>query len=113
MADPCLLQACSFEILIYVRRWGTGPSMKLCWKLAAAMLCILPWTLSATGWVALDGLTAADYQTAFTRWTSAPYGLRLTCITGYDTGAGPRFAAIWTQQSGPGYYTIHQMTAAQ
>lgn len=79
----------------------------------AAAFCASLGTASATGWVALYGLTASDYQTEFDRWTSAPYGLRLTCVSGYDTGAGPRFAAIWTQQSGPGYYTIHQMTAAQ
>src|SRR5215831_9088679 len=71
--------------------------------LIAAALCLGLIPGFATGWVALQDLSPADYQSAFTRWTSPPYGLRLTCVSGYDLSAGPRYSALWVQQPGPGY----------
>lgn len=63
--------------------------------------------------VALGDMSASDYQSAFTRWTGAPYGLRLTCVTAYDLGSGPRYAALWANEAGPGYSTRNGMTAGQ
>jgi CubicO group peptidase (beta-lactamase class C family) len=85
--------------------------MRIPFLAAALSLCLNP--AFAAGWVALQDLSPADYQTAFNRWTSPPYGLRLTCVSAYDLGAGPRYTALWTQQSGPGYYALNGLTADQ
>src|SRR5438876_1135205 len=87
--------------------------MKKALTITALAFCLSTGLTMATGWVALQDMTGSDYQTQFTRWTSAPYNLRLTCVTAYDLGSGPRYAAIWTQQSGPGYYARNGLTAAQ
>jgi len=67
----------------------------------------------AVAWVARHGLTGAQYQTEFNKWTAAPYGLRPTCVSAYDDGGQARIAAIFEQQSGPAWSASHFLTTAQ
>ncbi len=50
-------------------------------------------------WVARHGLTAAQYQTAFTQY--ANQGYRLKSISGYRVGNADNYAAIWDKSAGP------------
>lgn len=65
---------------------------------------------SGPAWVAKHNLTAASYQTEFTKWTGKGY--RLTCVSGYAISGKARYAAVWVKQSGPQWKTHHGMTSA-
>ncbi|HYT60876.1 MAG TPA: serine hydrolase [Haliangiales bacterium] len=67
----------------------------------------------AAPWVSRHDLTAADYQTEFNTWTGSPYNYRLLSVCGYEQSGQARYAAIWAQQSGPGWITHPGMTKAQ
>jgi CubicO group peptidase (beta-lactamase class C family) len=81
--------------------------------LLAAALCfaaIAP--AAAADWVARHGLSAAQYQDAFTDFTGK--GFRLVSVSGYDNGRGQaRYAAVWKKQAGPAWAARHGLTAAQ
>jgi CubicO group peptidase (beta-lactamase class C family) len=62
-------------------------------------------------WVARHGLTPASYQAEFDRWVGQGY--RLTSVSGYEEGAGVRYAAIWERTSGPAWQARHGLTADQ
>ena len=62
-------------------------------------------------WVALHGLTAAQYQAAFE--DALKNGYRLDFINGYAVGATPYYAAIWSKRNGPAWEARHGLTAAQ
>ena len=62
-------------------------------------------------WQARHGLSAADYQKAFNDLTKQGY--RLTWVSGYQTGGGVRYAAIWEKKSGPAWAARHGLNAAQ
>jgi hypothetical protein len=62
-------------------------------------------------WIALHGLTSAQYQAAFE--DALKKGYRLDFVTGYAVGATPYFAAIWSKRGGPAWEARHNLTAAQ
>ena len=62
-------------------------------------------------WVARHGLTGADYQSEFNRWTGAGY--RLTSVSGYEENGDARYAAIWRKLPGPAWQARHGLTSQQ
>ena len=80
--------------------------------LASALLVAAVAPASAADWVARHGLTAAQYQAAFTDFSGK--GFRLVSVSGYDGGRGQaRYAAVWKKQPGPAWSARHGLTAAQ
>lgn len=70
------------------------------------------WDKSATtAWQARHGLTAAEYQSAFT--TLANQGYRLTQVSGYAVNGVDYYAAIWDKSAGPAWSARHRLTSAQ
>ncbi|NQT81592.1 serine hydrolase [bacterium] len=62
-------------------------------------------------WVAAHGLTASQYQTAFTNHSAN--GFRLTHVSGYEVGGQARYAAIWEQRGGPTWFSYHGHSSAE
>src|SRR5438093_217379 len=62
-------------------------------------------------WVARHGLTSAQYQAEFNKWTK--HGWRLREVSGYGVGNQDRYAAIWEKSSGRAWEAHHRMTADQ
>jgi Bacterial tandem repeat domain 1/Papain-like cysteine protease AvrRpt2 len=62
-------------------------------------------------WTARHGLTGGQYQTLFNTLTGQ--GFRPVCISGYGTGNGERFAAIFDKSPSTGWAARHGLTAAQ
>lgn len=62
-------------------------------------------------WVARHGLSVADYQTEFNKWTAAGY--RLTYVNGYSVNNQPYYAAVWQLASSAPWIARHGLTAAQ
>jgi hypothetical protein len=62
-------------------------------------------------WQARHGLNAAQYQQVFDQL--AAEGYRLVHVSGYDVGAGDRYAAIWEQREGPPWHARHGLNAGQ
>jgi CubicO group peptidase (beta-lactamase class C family) len=79
--------------------------------LASAVFCTR--STMATAWVERHDLTDAAYQTEFNRWTAAPYSMRPVCVSGYEVGGQPRYAAIFEKVSGSTWTASHGMTTAQ
>jgi hypothetical protein len=67
--------------------------------------------VSGPAWAARHGLTAAQYQLAFTQF--AAQGYRLKMVSGYSVGLSARFAALWDKSSGPAWTARHGLTGAQ
>jgi hypothetical protein len=65
---------------------------------------------SGAAWAARHGMSAAQYQTAFTDF--AGKGYRPVSISGYAVGGQAKFAAIWDKSTGPAWAAKHNMTAA-
>ena len=66
---------------------------------------------SSVAWVARHGLTSAQYQAAFTEFTSQGY--RPISVSGYGINGVPYFVAVWDKSSGPAYAARHGLNAAQ
>ncbi|HYF26764.1 MAG TPA: serine hydrolase [Baekduia sp.] len=63
-------------------------------------------------WVARHGLSAAQYQAEFDKWTRQGY--RLTSVSGYEQQRGSEsYAAIWEKRQGPAWQARHGLSAAQ
>ncbi|MDP2898381.1 MAG: serine hydrolase [bacterium] len=70
------------------------------------------WEYGSTySWVAVHGLTASQYQTAFDDHTTNGY--RLTHISGYEVGGEARYAAIWEKRGGPDWSAYHGHSSAE
>lgn len=67
--------------------------------LVAVALSVGALQASAAEWAARHGLTGAQYQAAFDDFSKKGY--RLTSISGYESGGGARYAALWTRSPGP------------
>ncbi|WP_372897436.1 serine hydrolase [Stieleria sp.] len=65
----------------------------------------------STAWQARHGMTSSQYQQEFTALVGQGY--RLTHVNGYTIGGIDRYAAIWENSSGPGFYARHRMTGSQ
>ena len=68
-------------------------------------------TPNAPAWVARHGLSAADYQTEFTKWTGQGY--RLTIVSGYSVNNAARYAAMWEKTGNTAWQARHGLTAQQ
>jgi CubicO group peptidase (beta-lactamase class C family) len=79
----------------------------------AVLACFATAPAFGVGWASRHGMTAAEYQTEFNKWTSPPYSYRQTSICGYEQSGQAYFAAIWEEQPGSGWVTHPQMTKAQ
>jgi Bacterial tandem repeat domain 1/Papain-like cysteine protease AvrRpt2 len=78
----------------------------------AQALYMASWIKAGTAaWTAHHGLTGAQYQAKFDELTRQ--GFRPVCISGYGTGNGERFAAIFDKSASPGWTARHGLTAAQ
>ncbi len=78
------------------------------WLIAGlTVLSALP--ASAADWVARHGLSGAQYQQAFD--TYGQQGFRLVTVSGYESGGGARYAALWQKQSGPAWTARHGLTS--
>ncbi|MBL6939382.1 MAG: hypothetical protein ISS15_05715 [Alphaproteobacteria bacterium] len=60
---------------------------------------------------AYSGMTSAAYQQRFDQLGAQ--GFRLRQVKGYNTMAGPRFAAIWDQDGSSAWEAHHNMNAVQ
>lgn len=77
----------------------------------AKYACIFIKENNAPQWAAKHGMTAAQYQTEFNKWTGQGY--RLTDISGYNVSGTDYYAAVWEKKSGAAWTAKHGMTAAQ
>lgn len=61
-------------------------------------------------WQARHDLDAAAFQTAFNQLTGSGY--RLVDISGYTSGATPRYTGLWIKNAGPAWQARHGLSAA-
>lgn len=61
-------------------------------------------------WAARHGLTATQYQDAFTTYTNAGY--RLTHVDSYLESGNVRYSAVFTKTGGPAWKAYHGVSAA-
>ena len=66
---------------------------------------------SGGAWVARHGLTSAQYQAEFNKWTKAGY--RPTVLSGYGVGGSDRYAVVFEKKSGNAWVARHGLTSAQ
>ncbi len=57
---------------------------------------------------ARHGMTSAEYQTEYNKWTGLGY--QLTDVSGYTVGGVDYYAAIWEKIGGPTRFARHRMT---
>lgn len=79
--------------------------------LALAGLALCAWQVSAAPWAARHGLTGEQYQQAFNDFDKQ--GFRLTSISGYESGGGARYAALWSKSDGPASAARHGLNPQQ
>jgi len=79
----------------------------------AVLACLAAAPAFGVGWVSRHGMTFAEYQTEFNKWSSPPYSYRQISICGYEQAGQAYFAAIWGEEPGSGWVTHPQMTKAQ
>ena len=79
--------------------------------LTAASLALTASTFvaSAAPWAARHGMTPAQYQSNFDKYTAKGY--RLTDVSAYSVNGKARYAAIWEKASGPAWVARHGMNA--
>jgi len=65
--------------------------------------------VNGPAWVARHGMTSAEYQSEFNKYTAQGY--RLTHVSGYDVGGGDYYAAIWEMIAGPAWVARHRMSS--
>ena len=92
------------------------PPARSAWLSRLALSLLLFTFLSvpafAADWVARHGLTADQYQQAFTEFSNKGY--RLVSVSGHDNGrAHSRYAAVWKKQGGAPWAARHGMNGEQ
>lgn len=78
---------------------------------AVALTACTLQAVAAAPWAARHGLTGAQYQQAFDDLSGKGY--RLTSISGYESGGGARYAAVWSKAPGPATAARHGLDAQQ
>src|SRR5262245_65051054 len=78
--------------------------------LSAVLLTLGASITLANPWVARHGLSGAEYQAEFNKWTGQGY--RLEQVSGYGVGDQVFYAAIWEKKAGPDYVARHGLTGA-
>ncbi|KAF9099662.1 hypothetical protein BGX27_000546 [Mortierella sp. AM989] len=66
---------------------------------------------SGPAWIARHGLTAAQYQTEFTKLKNEGY--RPLSIDAYTVNGKNYFAAVWEKSAGPAWQARHGLTSAK
>jgi len=82
-------------------------------SLAGLAALLVAFHAAAAPWVSRHDMTATEYQDEFNKWTANPYNYRLISVCGYEKAGQATYAAIWEEQSGPGWITHPHMTKAQ
>jgi CubicO group peptidase (beta-lactamase class C family) len=59
---------------------------------------------------AYHGVTAAQHQTNFNKWSAQGY--RMISLSVYGDPSNPLYAAVWVQRAGPAWVAIHGVDAA-
>jgi hypothetical protein len=59
---------------------------------------------------AYHGVTAAQHQTNFNKWSAQGY--RMISLSVYGDPGNALYAAVWVQRPGPGWVAIHGVDAA-
>ena len=77
--------------------------------LAALSLTPLATSASAQAWAARHGMTGAQYQAEFNKYTSQGY--RLTDVSGYKISGKMFYAAIWSKSGGGAWVARHGMSS--
>lgn len=88
--------------LIDVSCYGQGPGRRYAaiWQ-----------RTSGAPYVARHGMTSAQYQAEFNKWTKKGY--RLTDVSGCGMGGATRYAAIWQKRGNTAWRARHGLTGAQ
>ncbi|MBI3867172.1 MAG: serine hydrolase [Verrucomicrobia bacterium] len=84
-------------------------------RAALALLLILSAgiTAQAIPWVERHGISGATLQSEFDTWTAAPYSLRLTRLSGSESGGQARYVAIFEKSAKTTGWVAHNgMTAS-
>ncbi len=63
---------------------------------------------TAQAWAARHGMTGAQYQAEFNKYTGQGY--RLTDVSGYKVGGNMYYAAIWSKSGGGAWVARHGMS---
>lgn len=58
---------------------------------------------------AYHGVTSAQHQTNFNNYSKS--GFRMISLSVYGSSSSPRYAAVWTKESGPAYVATHEINA--
>lgn len=87
--------------------------MKYLFSLILAVTLLFANSVFAAPWVTRTTMSSAEFTAERNRWKAEPYGLRPTCISGYHTPLGIRYAAVWEKQTNTAWAAVHGMTAAQ
>ncbi len=66
---------------------------------------------SGGAWVARHGLTSAQYQAEFNKWTKAGY--RTVNVSGYYANGSDRYAVLFEKKSGGAWVARHGLTSSQ
>jgi len=61
---------------------------------------------SIPAWQFYYGVTAAQHQVNFNKWSTAGY--RMISLSVYGQPPNHLYAAVWVQRSGPSYFAIHE-----
>lgn len=61
--------------------------------------------------VAYHGVTGAQHQTNFNTYSQS--GFRMISLSVYGSSSSPRYAAVWTKESGPAYAATHGINGQQ
>ena len=61
-------------------------------------------------WQWYYGVTAAQHQTNFDKWSAAGY--RMISLSVYGQPPNHLYAAVWVQRSGPSYFAIHEASGS-
>jgi CubicO group peptidase (beta-lactamase class C family) len=81
--------------------------------LTLMVACFGAISVLAVPYASRHGMTAAEYQAEFNKWTQSPYNYRLLSVDGYEHGGQVRYAAVWAEQSGPNWITHPGLTKPQ
>lgn len=112
LTQPCRRPASAAKLEHGTRPIPSGRPMRTANALLAIALALLASSPAmAAEWAARHGLTGAQYQQAFNDYSKK--GFRLTSVSGYESGGGARYAALWSKQPGPAWSARHGLNPQQ
>lgn len=66
---------------------------------SGVLLWLASLSVQAVPWVERHGISGATYQSEFEKWTSAPYNLRVTRVSGSESAGQARYAVIFEKST--------------